>query len=72
MTRKKSADNFDYTASKRNSKARNRAAGTAPAVLLDQQHSDAFGEILAHSGETAAAWVRRMIRQEAPNDFWQP
>lgn len=32
---------------------------------LDQQHASMLADILADSGETAAAWARRMIREQA-------
>jgi len=47
--------------------ARNRRAGKVLApVALDDADAKKLAKILAGSGETAAAWVRRMIREHAP------
>lgn len=46
--------------------ARNRRAGHVLApITLDDEHAQALAGILAATGETAAAWVRRMIREQA-------
>lgn len=44
--------------------ARNaRAARILPPITLDRVHADSLTRILTRTGETAAAWVRRMIRE---------
>lgn len=46
--------------------ARNRRAGKVLApVALDDADARRLSDILAGTGETAAAWVRRMIREQA-------
>lgn len=51
------------TAAERQRRLRKRRAGTLFATL-DQQHTDLLADIIAHTGETAADWVRRMIREQ--------
>lgn len=41
-----------------------RAARTVPQVPLDADHAERLAAILARTGETASAWVRRMIREQ--------
>ncbi|MHB1057257.1 MAG: hypothetical protein ACYC0F_05175 [Rhodanobacter sp.] len=49
--------------------ARNRRASKVLApVALDDDHTRMLADILADTGETAAAWVRRMIREHARDD----
>lgn len=49
------------------SAARNaRAARILGGIALDDAHAGMLADIIADSGETAAAWVRRMIREHAP------
>lgn len=46
------------------SRARNRRAGRIlGGIALDHEHTQMLVDILASSGETAADWVRRMIRE---------
>lgn len=46
--------------------ARNRrAARVLPPVTLDDDHTAMLADILADTGESAAAWVRRMVREQA-------
>lgn len=48
------------------SKARNqRAARLMGGITLDREHNGLLDRILAATDETAAAWVRRMIREYA-------
>ena len=49
----------------RAARQRARAAGTVPSVTLDADHAKMLASILADTGETATAWVRRMIREQA-------
>lgn len=50
------------------SAARNaRAARILGGIALDAAHAGMLADIIADSGETAASWVRRMIREHAPN-----
>lgn len=47
------------------SKARyRRAAKVIPPITLDEQHAGMLAKILAATGESAAVWVRRMIREQ--------
>lgn len=49
---------------------RNRRAGKVMApVALDDDHAKMLADILANTGETAAAWVRRMIREQMSGDL---
>lgn len=51
------------------SRARNqRAARILGGIALDAEHARKLDAILAHSGESAAAWVRRMIRERSSHD----
>ena len=63
--RKASPPNYDYTVRERSARRHARAAMTMPAVSLDAAHAAMLGGILADSGETPTAWVRRMIREQA-------
>lgn len=46
------------------SRARNaRAARILGGIALSREQADALARILTRTGETAAAWVRRMIRE---------
>lgn len=59
------ADRAPRTATDR-SRARNqRAARVLPPITLDAEHARKLDAILARSGESTAAWVRRMIREQA-------
>lgn len=50
------------------SRARNRRAGRVlPPITLDDTHAKLLVDILADTGETSAAWVRRMIREQSRN-----
>jgi hypothetical protein len=52
------------TAADRQRDLRKRRAGTLFATL-DRDHAEMLATILAGTGEKAAAWVRRMIREQA-------
>lgn len=56
------------------SKARyQRAAKVIAPITLDEQHAGMLAEILADTGESAAVWVRRMIREQTGDlDRWTP
>ena len=41
-----------------------RAARVLGGITLDREHAAALDAITKASGETAAAWVRRMIREQ--------
>lgn len=56
--------NYDYTATARSATRRQRTARTLT-VDLDQQHASALEWITCETDETAAACVRRLIREEA-------
>ena len=46
--------------------ARNRRAGRVlPPITLDDDHARMLAALLTDTGETAAAWVRRMIREQS-------
>lgn len=48
------------------SRARNqRAARILGGIALDADHDRKLSEILARTGESAAEWVRRMIREQS-------
>lgn len=54
------------------SRARNaRAARILGGIALDAEHARKLDAILASTGESAAAWVRRAIR-EAEKKFVRP
>lgn len=53
------------------SRARNaRAVRILGGITLDAEHAQLLDRILACTGETAAAWVRRMIREQAPPESY--
>jgi hypothetical protein len=55
------------TATERSRARFSRATRVLGGITLDQQHTDMLAAILADTGENAAAWVRRMIREHTPN-----
>lgn len=54
------------TATDRSVARNHRAERILGGIALDREHTHMLADILADSGETAAAWVRRMIREQAP------
>lgn len=66
MARKRTPPkNYDYTASARSAARYDRAAMMLSPIALDAQHADALTRIVAATGETKAACVRRLIIDEA-------
>jgi hypothetical protein len=53
--------------------ARNRRAGRVlPPITLDDDHARMLAGILADTGETVSAWVRRMIREQVRQEKAPP
>lgn len=48
----------------RNRRLYERAATVLPNIHLDQRHADALERLLAETGETRAALIRRLILSE--------
>lgn len=42
-----------------------RATRVLGGITLDEQHTGMLADILADTGENAAEWVRRMIREQS-------
>lgn len=57
--------NYDRTAARRAASARARAARVTSPVTLDEAHADALRQVIALTGETEAALIRRLISDEA-------
>lgn len=55
----------DPTAAARSARRYAKAAHILGGITLDQEHADMLDAITAATGETATAWVRRMIREQA-------
>jgi hypothetical protein len=43
-----------------------------PPITLDDDHARLLATILADTGETASAWVRRMIREQTAQEKAPP
>lgn len=56
--------NYDYTGTQRTRAARDAAAARLD-VLLSAEDAAELSRVLAATGETKAAWVRRMIAQSS-------
>lgn len=52
------------TATERSQARNRRATRVLGGIALDDDHAQRLADILADTGETAAAWVRRMIREQ--------